>query len=282
MLDLTRADPGLLHLADAVVTELLATSTALDAAQIMIVGAHSRDIMQSALGHGFGLRATTDIDLGLAISNWPAYGELVEKLPPSGNTGIQFRIANVPADLMPFGDVEDPRGTVTPPARNEPLSVWGFAEVFAAALPLTLPSGGTIKIPTVAGYAALKLAAWLDRSEYNEFKDAIDIATVLYWYAKSPVVNDYVYESEHGQDLLLAEDTDDTAAAVRVLGEHLAAAMGPDRLTEITERWLRSAKAAHLYDHMTVTSAPGWPRSPERRRSLIQAMERGMGMARPR
>ncbi|MEU8237678.1 hypothetical protein AB0C07_05495 [Actinoplanes missouriensis] len=185
---------------------------------------------------------------------------LADALPSSGNTGIQFRIANVPADLMPFGEVEDPRGTVTPPTRKEPFSVWGFAEVFAGAL---------------------KLAAWLDRSEYNEFKDATDIATALYRYARSPTITDYVYVSEHGQDILLAEDTDDTAAAVRVLGEHIAAVMDPARLAEITERWTRSSKTMHLYANMNVTNAPDWPRSPERRQSLVQAMERGMGIAAP-
>jgi predicted nucleotidyltransferase len=49
------------------------------------------------------------------------------------------------------------------------MNVWGFAETFEAALPLRLPNAGTIRIPTLAGYAVLKLVAWLDRSTNGEY-----------------------------------------------------------------------------------------------------------------
>jgi hypothetical protein len=81
VLDLTRADPSLLHLVDEVVTELLAKSTLLGSSQVMLVGAHCRDILQSAFGHEFSLRVTSDIDLGLAVANWAAYDELTTRLP---------------------------------------------------------------------------------------------------------------------------------------------------------------------------------------------------------
>jgi predicted nucleotidyltransferase len=42
----------------------------------------------------------------------------------------------------------------------------------------------------VAGYAAAKLGAWLDRSEWHEAKEAGDLALVLYWYAESAAVHD--------------------------------------------------------------------------------------------
>ena len=67
MLDLTRCDRELLRPVDAVVTELLAKSTDLRADDVMVVGAICRDLLQSALGHDFALRATVDIDLGLAV-----------------------------------------------------------------------------------------------------------------------------------------------------------------------------------------------------------------------
>ena len=88
MLDLARCKPGLLHLVDAVVNELLAKSTQLRAEDVMVVGATCRDLLQGALGHDFALRATGDIDLGLAVSNWAAYDELTGRLPVVGNTGI--------------------------------------------------------------------------------------------------------------------------------------------------------------------------------------------------
>jgi predicted nucleotidyltransferase len=235
MLDLMKCDPALLQLADAVVTELLARSARLHAGDVMIVGATCRDILQNALGHEFALRATADIDLGLAIANWAAYEELTSQLPAAGNTGIRYRIAGTAADLMPFGAVEHPPGMVTPTTRDEPISVWSFAEVFRAARPLPLPGAGTIRLPAAAGYAALKLAAWLDRSEYGEYKDASDIATVVYWYSRSPDIQTRLYDTDLGQAILSREAMDDSAAAAHILGGDIAEIIGPTRLSELAK-----------------------------------------------
>jgi predicted nucleotidyltransferase len=127
VLDLARCNPALLPLIDAVVTEIVAKSARLHVEDVMIVGASCRDILQSALGHAFALRTTDDIDLGLAVANWAAYDELTGQLPMVGHTGIRYQVVGVPADLMPFGAVEDPPGTVTPTARHEPMSVWAIS-----------------------------------------------------------------------------------------------------------------------------------------------------------
>jgi len=185
------------------------------------------------------------------------------------------RVANGYADLMPFGAVEDPPGTVTPAARNEPMSVWGFAEVFEHALPLELPSGSGIRIPTVAGYTALKLTAWLDRSVNGEYKDALDIAAALFWYANSTEVETRLYESEHGQDLLLREEYDLVAAAARLLGEEVADVAGPTRVSELAARW-PTTRLDLLYQHMDVVGTRGWPSSMNRRQALVRALEEGL------
>jgi predicted nucleotidyltransferase len=242
----------------------------------MLIGAFCRDILQSALGHDFPLRATADIDLGLAIVNWAAYDELTSKFPTAGETGIRYQVAGMPADLMPFGAMEDPPGTVTPTTRREPMSVWGFTEVFEASLPLPLPNAGIIRIPTVAGYAALKLAAWLDRSTYGEYKDASDIATVMYWYLKSPDVNARLYDTDRGHDILLQEDYDDAAAAARVLGEDIVDVIGGSRLSELAERWRGPQNL--LYRSMNVVNALDWTPNNDRRQALVQAMSHGMGI----
>ncbi len=245
----------------------------------MLIGAVCRDILQSALGHDFPLRATADIDLGLAIANWAAYDELASKFPAAGKTGIRYQVAGMPADLMPFGAMENPPGTVTPTTRREPMSVWGFTEVFEAALPLPLPTAGIIRIPTVAGYAALKLAAWLDRSAYGEYKDASDIATIMYWYLKSPDVNTRLFDTDRGHDILLQEDYDDAAAAAYVLGADIVGVIGRRRLSELAERW--PGPQSLLYRSMTVVNAHDWTPNNDRRRTLLQAMSHGMGIKSP-
>jgi predicted nucleotidyltransferase len=277
VLDLTKCDPALLQVPDAVVAALLSQSAGLRAQDVMIVGAHCRDILRSSLSQESGLRTTEDIDFGLALADWAAYAGLTSELEPTGNTGIRYKVADVATDLIPFGELERPAGTVDPPARHEPISVWGFTEVFEASRPLVLPRAGTIRIPTLAGYAALKLAAWLDRSAYGKYKDASDIATVLYWYSQSPAVFALLYETEDGIDILIQEDSDQSVAAARVLGQDIADVIGRERLAELTARWPGS-RADSLYVGMTVTNAPRWSSSPTRRQELVRGMERGLGL----
>lgn len=90
MLDVTKSEPALLDVVDAVISELLSKSRRLRPGDIMVVGATCRDILQSAQGHDFRLRATADVDLGLAIASWTAYDELTEGLTRTGDTGIRF------------------------------------------------------------------------------------------------------------------------------------------------------------------------------------------------
>ena len=95
------------------------------------------------------------------------------------------------------------------------MSVWAFEEIFAASLPLPLAPELAIRLPTVAGYAAAKMGAWLDRSEWHEVKDAPDLALVLHWYLESTDVSDRLYETANGNDVLLREDTDLSLASVK-------------------------------------------------------------------
>ncbi len=85
------------------------------------------------------------------------------------------------------------------------MSVWAFEKIFSRSLPLDLTSAVTIRIPTIAGYAAAKLAAWLDRSQWGEPKDANDLALVAYWYSESPGVADRLYDTPDGQRVLVDE-----------------------------------------------------------------------------
>ncbi len=52
-------------------------------------------------------------------------------------------------------------------------------------------------------YAALKLEAWLDRSATGGYRDAVDIATIIYWYAKSTELIAYLYDDPEGQVVLI-------------------------------------------------------------------------------
>ena len=237
MLDLAKAPDGFLDPVTRVVEAALAVTAELSPDEVMVVGAWCRDILHSALGHTFATTATRDLDLALALSSWDAYRALAAAFPRVGDTGIRFRIVDVDVDLLPFGDIEDPQGIVEPPSRGETLSVWAFEEIFAASLPLALSPTTTIRIPTVAGYAAAKVGAWLDRSDWLEAKDAADLALILHWYAESADVHDRLYETPSGNEILIAEGTDVPLAAAHLLGADIATTMRPARLAELLARW---------------------------------------------
>jgi len=237
---------------------LLRESPSLTAADLMLVGAHCRDILHSRQERAVSLRATDDIDVGIALAGWAAFEELTSRLTPSGDTGIQFDVHGIRTDLLPFGPVERPPGSVTPPRRGEPLSVWAFAEVFDHADTLVLPTAGHIRIPTVPGYVALKLAAWLDRSAWGQYKDAGDIAAAMHWYIESSAVSDRLYTTDDGVEVLVTYDVDPTRGAVHLLGRDVAGLVGPDRLREIQERW-PGERGELLPIELSLSAVTGWP-----------------------
>jgi predicted nucleotidyltransferase len=256
-----------------VVTAALPHADGLQPKEVMVVGAVCRDLHHYALGHRFAATATHDLDLALALPSWEAFRGLAAAFPQIGETGIRFRIADVTVDLLPFGVIEDPAGAAQPPTRSDPLSVWAFSEIFASALPLPLPAGMTVKLPTVAGYAAAKLGAWLDRSEWHEAKDAADVALVLYWYGESSSVHDRLYETEAGNEVLAAESTDLSLAAARLLGRDISATIGTARLAELLARWPGDMQL--LVRELGFVGAT-WPRDAARRRALLEALTRGI------
>ena len=241
---------------------------------VMLVGAWCRDVIHASLGHDFETSATRDIDLALALSGWETFELLAAAFPRVGDTGLRYEIAGHRVDLLPFGELEHPIGTVAPPTRDDPISVWAFDEVYQASLPLGISPTDVVRLPTIPGYTATKLAAWLDRSAWQELKDANDLALAAYWYVESPDVEARLYDTTEGQQILLAEDVDVPRAATRLLGQDVTAVIGADRLAELSERW--PGDVDMLVTNFALTTGPRWPQQEPRRRDLIDALTRGL------
>lgn len=225
MMDFTRVDERIVALIVTVVDEL-ARLGGVTRNRLMIVGAEARNLLHVAQGHDFALRTTADLDVAVLMNDWPAFEQLEDRAEHTGDTGIRFLIAGVAVDVMPFGEVEEPQGTVVPRRRGEPLDVFGFTEVFADGLPLAVGGLDEVRIPTPAGFAALKLKAWIDRSPHFQYKDAGDIATSMYWYQESPGIHERLYATERGQELLITAGLDQDIAATVVLGADIRALLG--------------------------------------------------------
>ena len=82
-----------------------------------------------------------------------------------------------------------------------------------------------------------------------------------------------MYETEEGNDSLVAESTDLPLAAARLLGHDISATIGRTRLAELLARWPGDLQL--LVRELGFTGV-AWPRATERRRALIDALTRGI------
>lgn len=210
---------------------------------LLVIGAEARDILAAELSPGLRLVATTDVDLVLAVDDWRQYEATFAGLTSFGSRGMMFTVAGVRVDIIPFGPVEDPPGTIRAQWMNEPFSVGALRPVFDSATPMTLPDAWrlTCRVPTVAGFAALKLHAWLERSTQGVTKDAGDFGVALAWFVNHATTMERL-ALEHS-DLLRAPEFDLQAAAAHLLGRDFAELLGEELATDLQARWSLDSRA---------------------------------------
>lgn len=128
-------------------------------AEFMLVGAYARDLIHRSLGFDTQLARSTDVDIAILVPDRQTYQRLVRDLAPEGDSRIRYRIGRTSVDLIPFGNIERPPGTSVPSFDGHEVDVFAMRGVFEAADSCKLPNDLMIRIPTAAGYAALKLKA---------------------------------------------------------------------------------------------------------------------------
>lgn len=218
-----------LDLAQDVIAELIGLWGHEYADRLMLIGAHCRDYWHAALGRPELLRGTNDADLALTVVGAGEYSDLVKPLKATGTTGVRFYVNGIPTDIMPFGGIEDPVETSKPSGRKGGIDVFGFNEVFGRAISIETSDGSLLRLPTPAGYAALKVKAWVDRCARYEHKDGADLALVCSWYQEWPELFDQLYDDRLGtlgRELLEKYEFDDKLARVELLGRHVSETLG--------------------------------------------------------
>jgi predicted nucleotidyltransferase len=168
-------------------------------------------------------RATQDVDLAFAVSDWEIYYHLRQSLIDTGDFKavpvplhrLIFR-AWLPVDLIPFGHVERPDRTIAwPPGQEEVMTVLGYSEAIAAAIEVQLPGNEQIAVISLPGLAILKIFAWHERHYRAPHKDAYDLWLLLWHYLDAG--NDERIHSE-ASHLLEREDFDVDRAGAWLLG----------------------------------------------------------------
>ena len=92
-------------------------------------------------------------------------------------------------DLIPFGGVEQPDGTIVWPPGNTVMGVLGYTEARVSAIEVCLPDQQSLKVVTLPMLSLLKLLAWADRHLTAPRKDAIDFLAILDNYLDAEQAN---------------------------------------------------------------------------------------------
>jgi predicted nucleotidyltransferase len=159
-------------------------------ARFLLVGAMARDLL---LYHAHGIRAvraTSDVDLALAVTDWEEFGTLRSALLSSGSFKSHpkvnhkvFHRERLEIDLIPFGGVERADGTIVwPPEDAFVMGVLGFREALASSNDILLPHGQRVAVVVLPMLAVLKVFAWSERRAREPRKDAPDLLFILRKY----------------------------------------------------------------------------------------------------
>lgn len=191
-------------------------------ARFMLVGAMARDLLLS-FAHGIeSRRATEDLDFAFAVADWHAYETLRDALIAGGvfadAAGVMHRLLfdGRRVDLIPFGGLENPGGTIDwPPPQDTRMVVLGFREAMRGAVEVKLSGGVVVEVASLPALALLKLFAWGDRRYIQPGKDAGDLWLLLRNYLDAGNRERLYVEASH---LLESPDYDDELAGAWLLG----------------------------------------------------------------
>lgn len=171
----------------------------------ILVGALARDLLLH-YAHGVKIqRVTGDVELALAVADWNEFSRARDALLATGlfapyrQTVHRLQHAKYGwIDLIPFGAVERPDGTIAwPPTGDEVMEVAGYAEAAAASIPVALPGGRSARTVTLPMLGVLKVFAWNDRHRITQGKDAVDLGMILRSYLEAGNVDRLYLEFPH-------------------------------------------------------------------------------------
>jgi predicted nucleotidyltransferase len=192
---------------------------------IFVVGATARDII---LEYIHGIRpplATADVDFGVVVETWEEFEHLRKKLLEDAifeevNKTFKFRhkTTRIPIDLIPFGGLEAPSGSLRFAKDGLELTTAGFGEAFASSIEVHTGDGFEFKVASIPGLVLLKLIAFYDRP-LERMRDIQDIWLILKKFLD--IGNEDRLYNEH-IDLLDEPDFDLDLAAARLLGRDVA------------------------------------------------------------
>lgn len=148
---------------------------------------------------------------------------------------------------------------------------FGMTEVYASALPASVDGEIEFRLPRVAGYVALKIKAWIDRSSVHDLKDAPDLALALYWAGESIAFTDRFWSDP---DLVGACNADASLGGATLLGGDARSILG-ERADSLCQLFTSESRE-RLARTMGSSAAELRLGDVERRTALLDALVTGL------
>lgn len=232
-------DPGLLE-----VLRRIDTACQTQGVPYLLTGAMAREILLVQV-HGLPPgRATRDVDFGVLVKTWAAFVALKAALVESGDFvtdgAVQHRLYTVserlgvrmPVDLVPFGGVEAPGGSLAwPPNGEVVMDVRGYEAAHHHAIHVEVWPGLVIPLPSAHGIAVMKILAWKDRGSATQGRDIVDLLEILE-RAEDLLGLDALY-NDH-MNVVETWGGDPRLAASHVLGAQVRSMVGASLSKELT------------------------------------------------
>lgn len=210
----------------------------------MLVGALARDALLHEGGEEDAIR-TNDADAAVNVATWQDYRDLKSRLVVLGwtETRVDHRMHTphrVLVDLVPFGRLEAPPGSVPLGEGNRRMNVLGYEAALRAAEPMKV-QGHSVKRISLPFFVLLKCFAWEDRQDRTA-KDAEDLNRIFRMFDQQWMDRDEgALVIAHADVFDLHEHTYEHSA--RVLGRIVREAAAPDgALVAAVEEWLDSQR----------------------------------------
>lgn len=228
-----------------------------------VVGAMARDILLE-IGYGISTgRRTVDFDLGVSVQGWDRYSGLIKDLISTGDFLPDKRVTHrlyfkerLPVDIVPFGLVEAPAGTIAwPEDPDVQMTVIGFSDAWENAVLVRLSPQLTVRFASLPGLEVLKLIAWSNRGYEVPTKDISDFSLILRKYAQAGNEERLFDELK---DLLAQEGFDLELAGARLLGRDMAVVMS-SQTKDVVLGILRDGTIPEKNDRLTLALAGQLP-----------------------
>lgn len=168
---------------------------------LYVVGASARDIMISMMGMPLPPRATLDLDVAIALSDWAQFDAVSEALcrnnfvkdPPKHRFHYRGKDSrnDYEVDVVPFGRIAANETVAWPPEGDPTMSVRCFSDVMNYAVKITMENSFDVYISSLPGQFFIKLDAWFDRHLIVN-KDARDMFYMADNYFLAMVNDDVV------------------------------------------------------------------------------------------